>query len=124
MLPGVGLYPGNASGIDMDHLRRLKKLVKRTNTPWISDHLCWGSVDAGMNHDLLPLPFTIVSARKTAANLKIVQDFLELPLAMENVSSYAEFSCDEMTGWLFLAEVVEMAEIGIMCDVNNIYSSS
>ena len=124
VLHGVGLYPGNANGIDMDHLRRLKKLVKRTNTPWISDHLCWGSVDGSMSHDLLPLPFTFESARKTAANLKIVQDFLELPLAMENVSSYAEFNCDEMTEWQFLAEVVEMADVGILLDVNNIYVSS
>jgi uncharacterized protein len=124
VMHGVGLYPGNEKGIDMDHLRRLKKLIKRTNTPWISDHLCWGSVDGSVSHDLLPLPFTFEVARKTAANLKIAQDFLEIPLAMENVSSYAEFTMDEMTEWQFLAEVCELADVGILLDVNNIYVSS
>jgi uncharacterized protein len=124
VMHGVGLYPGNEKGIDMDHLRRLKKLIKRTNTPWISDHLCWGSVDGSVSHDLLPLPFTFEVARKTAANLKIAQDYLEIPLAMENVSSYAEFTMDEMTEWQFLAEVCEMADVGILLDVNNIYVSS
>lgn len=124
VMHGVGLCPGNSDGLDMDHLRRLKKLVKRTGTPWISDHLCWGSVDGSVSHDLLPLPFTFEVARKTAANLKIAQDFLEIPLAMENVSSYAEFAMDEMTEWQFLAEVCELADVGILLDVNNIYVSS
>ncbi len=124
VMHGVGLYPGNEKGIDRDHLRRLKKLIKRTNTPWISDHLCWGSVDGRVSHDLLPLPFTFDVARKTAENLKIAQDFLEIPLAMENVSSYAEFTMDEMTEWQFLAEVCELADVGILLDVNNIYVSS
>lgn len=42
---GMGLYPGNAGGIDRDHLKRL---VRRINTPWISDHPCWGSIDGSM----------------------------------------------------------------------------
>ena len=42
---GVSMYFGSAEKLNRDHLRRLKALVKRTNTPWLSDHLCWGSVD-------------------------------------------------------------------------------
>ncbi len=42
---GVSLYLGSADRPDREHLRRLKALVKRTRTPWLSDHLCWGSVD-------------------------------------------------------------------------------
>lgn len=121
---GVGLYPGDAGGVKFDHLRRLKRLVRRTKTPWISDHLCWGSVDGSMSHDLLPIPFTFEAARKTAENLRIAQDFLEVPLAMENVSSYGEFKDNEMTEWEFLAEVTELADVGILLDVNNIYVSS
>ena len=121
---GVGLYPGNVDGVDRDHLKRLKRLVKRTNTPWISDHLCWGSMDGSMSHDLLPIPFTFEAVRKTAENLRMTQDFLEVPLAVENVSSYGAFNSDEMTEWEFLAEVAELADVGILLDVNNIYVSS
>lgn len=121
---GVGMYPGDAGGINFDHLRRLKRLIRRTKTPWISDHLCWGSVDGTMSHDLLPIPFTFEAVKKTAENLRIAQDFLEVPLAVENVSSYGEFNGDEMTEWEFLAEVAEAADVGILLDVNNIYVSS
>ena len=43
--------------LNRDHLRRLKALIKRTRTPWLSDHLCWGSVDGTYSHDLLPMPY-------------------------------------------------------------------
>ena len=43
---------------------------------------------------------------------------------MENVSSYAEFHVSDMTEWEFLTEVVELADCGILLDVNNIYVSS
>ena len=121
---GVGLYPGNAGGVSRDHLKQLKRLIRRTKTPWVSDHLCWGSVDGRMSHDLLPIPFTFEAAKKTAENLRMVQDFLETPLAMENVSSYGEFNDNQMTEWEFLAEVCEQADVGILLDVNNIYVSS
>jgi uncharacterized protein len=121
---GVSMYFGSAGRPDGEHLRRLKDLVKRTNTPWVSDHLCWGSVDGTYTHDLLPMPYTFEAARVTAAKIKEVRDFLEVPVAVENVSSYAEYHVSEMTEWEFLNEVVERADCGILLDVNNIYVSS
>src|SRR5260370_18945987 len=35
---GVSMYFGSAEPLNREHLRRLKQLVKRTNTPWLSDH--------------------------------------------------------------------------------------
>jgi uncharacterized protein (UPF0276 family) len=102
----------------------LKALTRRTRTPWLSDHLCWGSVDGRYTHDLLPMPYTWEAVEITARNIREVQDHLELPLAVENVSSYAEFHLSEMTEWEFLCEVVERADCGILLDVNNIYVSS
>lgn len=121
---GVSLYFGNASRPDRAHLRRLKALVRRTRTPWLSDHLCWGSVDGTYTHDLLPMPYTFEAARRTAEKIRAVRDFLEVPICVENVSSYMEFHASEMTEWEFLTEVVEQADCGILLDVNNIYVSS
>jgi len=121
---GVSMYFGSAQPLNRDHLRRLKDLTKRTKTPWLSDHLCWGSVDGRYTHDLLPLPYTFEAVRTTAARIREVQDFLEIPIAVENVSSYAEFHESQMTEWEFLNEVVHTADCGILLDVNNIYVSS
>jgi uncharacterized protein len=121
---GVSMYFGSAEKPNREHLRRLKDLVKRTKTPWLSDHLCWGSVDGRYTHDLLPMPYTFEAARLTAQKVREVRDFVEVPIAVENVSSYAEYHVSEMTEWEFLNEVVEQADCGILLDVNNIYVSS
>jgi hypothetical protein len=118
------MYFGSAEPLNRDHLRRLKALVKRTRTPWLTDHLCWGSVDGTYSHDLLPMPYTFEAAEVTARKVRDARDFLEVPIAVENVSSYAEFHMSEMTEWEFLNEVVERADCGILLDVNNIYVSS
>ena len=121
---GVSMYFGSAEPLNREHLRRLKTLVRRTRTPWLTDHLCWGSVDGRYSHDLLPMPYTFEAAERTAQKIRQARDFLEVPIAVENVSSYAEFQVSEMTEWEFLNEVAERADCGILLDVNNIYVSS
>jgi len=121
---GVSMYFGSAQPLNREHLRRLKNLVRRTKTPWLSDHLCWGSVDGSYSHDLLPIPYTWEAVEVTAERIRQVQDYLEIPVVVENVSSYAEFHDSVMTEWEFLNEVVERADCGILLDVNNIYVSS
>lgn len=121
---GVSMYFGSADPLNREHLKRLKNLVKRTKTPFLSDHLCWGSVDGTYSHDLLPMPYTLGAAKVTAQRIRQARDFLEVPICVENVSSYAEFHQSEMTEWEFLSEVVERADCGILLDVNNIYVSS
>lgn len=124
IMHGVSLYFGSPERPSKEHLRRLRNLVKKTKTPWISDHLCWGSVDGTYTHDLLPLPYTEGSIRTAVENIKYVRDYLEVEVAVENLSSYAEFTSSTMTEWDFLSEVVERADCGILLDVNNIYVSS
>jgi uncharacterized protein (UPF0276 family) len=121
---GVSMYFGSTQPLSREHLKRLKALVRRTNTPWLSDHLCWGSVDGRYTHDLLPIPYTWEAVKVTAKRIRQVQDYLEIPVVVENVSSYAEYHESEMTEWQFLNEVVETADCGILLDVNNIYVSS
>jgi uncharacterized protein (UPF0276 family) len=70
------------------------------------------------------MPYTFEAAQITARKIREARDFLEVPIAVENVSSYAEFHISEMNEWEFLNEGVERADGGILLDVNNIYVSS
>jgi uncharacterized protein len=121
---GVSMYFGSTDKLNRDHLGRVKKLVQRTRTPWMSDHLCWGSVDGSYSHDLLPMPYTKAASEVAAEKIRFVQNTLDIPICVENVSSYAEYHASNMTEWEFLSEVVEKADCGILLDVNNIYVSS
>ncbi len=121
---GVSLSIGSSEPLDFEYLKKLKQLAKLTKTPWISDHLCWGRVPGANFHELLPLPFRKDVADFVAEKARIVQDYLEIPFALENLSAYASFSCDEMSEWEFYARVVEKADIYMMLDINNVYVSS
>ena len=81
-------------------------------------------MDGRYTHDLLPMPYTFAAAKVSAQKIREARDFLEVQICVENVSSYAEFHASEMTELEFLSEVVELADCGILLDVNNIYVSS
>lgn len=121
---GVSLAIGSPAPLDFNYLKKLKALTKITKTPWVSDHLCWGHRPGANYHDLLPLPYTKEVVDYVAERARIVQDYLELPFALENLSSYVAFTQDQMPEWEFYSAVVEKAGIFMMLDVNNIYVSS
>jgi uncharacterized protein (UPF0276 family) len=121
---GVSLSIGGSAPLDREYLKRLKALVDRIDPPWFSDHLCWSGIAGVHVHDLLPLPFTREAVRHVAGRVKQVQEFLERPFALENVSSYLTFTASAMAEWEFLSEVAELADCGVLLDCNNIYVSS
>jgi uncharacterized protein (UPF0276 family) len=121
---GVSLAIGSPDPLDFNYLKKLKALTKITKTPWISDHLCWGRLPGAHYHDLLPLPYTQEVIDYVVERARIVQDFLEIPFALENLSSYVAYTADQMSEWEFYTAVVEKADIYMMLDVNNIYVSS
>ncbi len=121
---GVSLAIGSPDPLDFAYLTKLKALARRTKTPWLSDHLSWGRLPGANYHDLLPLPYTQEVITYVAERARIVQDFLEIPFALENLSSYVAYKQDQMPEWEFYTQVVEKADIFMMLDVNNIYVSS
>jgi uncharacterized protein (UPF0276 family) len=124
VMHGVSLSIGSADPLDWDYLRELKALRERIGARWVSDHLCWTGVAGRNSHDLLPMPYTEEALRHCVARVKAVQDFLEMPLALENPSSYVEFSASTMPEWEFLAALAKEADAAILLDVNNIYVSA
>lgn len=121
---GVSLDIGGPSALNRDYLNRLKALVQRVKPAWLSDHLCWCGTGHAHLHDLLPLPHTEEAICRVVERARMVQDFLEVPFALENTSSYLAFTSNEMPEWEFVTEIVERANIGLMLDVNNIYVAS
>jgi len=121
---GLSLSVGSSHPLSKDFLKKLKVFLDEIDAPWMSDHLCYSSVFGSQFHDLLPLPFTREAVRNVVAKIKKVQDYLERPFAVENVSYYAAPAKNEMTEWEFLSEVASGADCSLLLDVNNIYVNS
>ncbi|MDP3847024.1 MAG: DUF692 domain-containing protein [Pseudomonas sp.] len=124
VMHGVSLSIGGPHALDLDYLQRLKQLAARVQPAWISDHLCWSRGNAHQLHDLLPLPYSEESLQHVAARVRQVQDVLERPLVLENVSSYLRTANDEFNEWQFLARLSELSGCELLLDVNNVYVSA
>lgn len=120
---GVSMSIGATSDLDLSYLGRLKAVVQKMKPPWCSDHLCWTGAGGVEIHDLLPLPHTREAIDHVAERIRRVQDFLEVPFAIENVSSYLTYKESVMPEWEFVAAIAEKADCGILFDCNNIYVS-
>ncbi len=121
---GVSLNIGGPEPPNQAYLQRLKHLVRRVRPAWLSDHFCWTGTSGNNVHDLLPLPYTRQVVDLLVERAKRIQDYLEVPFALENTSSYMAYSSSEMSEWQFVSEVCERADIGLMFDVNNVYVSA
>jgi uncharacterized protein (UPF0276 family) len=121
---GLNLSVGSTDDLSLDYLKELKLLLDSVNAPWWSDHLCFTSVGGVYMHDLLPLPFTREAVSHVAKRAKIVQNYIERPFLLENISFYMYPPGGELTESQFLAEVAEEADCGLLLDVNNIYVNS
>ena len=121
---GVSLSIGSTDPLNRDYLRQLRDLARRFEPAWISDHLCWTGVGGRNLHDLIPLPYTDEALRHVVARIREVQDILERPLLIENVSSYMAFADSTMTEWEFISTIADEADCGILLDLNNIFVSA
>jgi uncharacterized protein (UPF0276 family) len=120
-LHGVGLSLGSSGPLDVEHLRRLKRLAARIEPAAISEHLCWGRIDGRHLNDLLPLPFTREALSLVCDRVDAVQSALGRTLLVENISAYLRFESDAMTEWDFVAEVARRTACRLLFDVNNVY---
>jgi uncharacterized protein len=121
---GVSLSIGGADGIDVDHVRRLRALVRRVDAPFFTDHLCWSGIGGIDAHDLLPMPFTREALDHVVERVKRVQGEVGVPFALENPASYVEFRESTMAEHEFLSEVADRADCGLLLDVNNVFVSA
>lgn len=124
VLHGVSLSIGSVEAPSDDQLARLGELMRRFEPAWVSDHLCWSSFGGHHTHDLLPLPYTEEALGVVVANVSRVQDCLQQPILLENVSSYVGYRASAMPEWEFLSEVARRSGCFILLDLNNVVVSA
>jgi uncharacterized protein (UPF0276 family) len=116
---GLSLSIGSPDPLDINFIKQLKLFLRQHNISLYSEHLSYCSA-GGHLYDLMPIPFTEEAVSYVAARVRTVQDILEQPLILENVSYYAAPG-QQMTEIDFIREVLQQADCQLLLDVNNIY---
>lgn len=117
---GVNLSVGGTDPLNRKYLQQLHRLLEDIDSPWVSDHLCYTSSKGRYAQQLLPLPRTKEVVKHVVARVREVQETLERPFLLENITYYMTFSESTMSEAEFLSEVCEKADCGILLDLNNI----
>jgi uncharacterized protein (UPF0276 family) len=119
---GLSLSLGSPDPLDLEFLAAVKTFLNTHKIKLYSEHLSYCSAE-GHLYDLMPIPFTSAAARYVAARIRQVQDVLEQQLVIENVSYYAAPG-QEMSELDFTLEVLQLADCGLLLDVNNVFVNS
>ncbi|BFM15233.1 DUF692 domain-containing protein [Maricurvus nonylphenolicus] len=119
---GLSLSIGSTDPLDMELLANIKRFIKEHDIKLYTEHLSYCS-DSGHLYDLMPIPFTEEAVHHVAGRIRQVQDFLEQPIAMENVSYYCAPQ-QEMREIDFINAVIAESGCNLLLDVNNIYVNS
>lgn len=119
---GLSLSIGSPDPLDVVFIRQVKQFLKQHNISVYSEHLSYCSGN-GHLYDLMPIPFTQEAVHYVAKRIRQVQDILEQPLILENVSYYAAPG-QQMSEQEFTLAVLQEADCKLLLDVNNIYVNS
>lgn len=119
---GLSLSIGSPDALDIDFIKKVKAFLDRFDIEIYSEHLSYCSA-GGHLYDLLPMPFTHAAVRHVVERVRRVQDIIERPLVLENVSYYASFA-SELTELEFINAVLKQADCKLLLDVNNVFVNS
>jgi uncharacterized protein (UPF0276 family) len=121
---GVRLSLGSAGAPDPGRVGHLGGLAERLGAPLVSEHVAFvrgGGLEAG---HLLPVPRTRDALDVLAANVRLAQAELGVPLALEHVAALLEWPAPELDEAAFLTELLERTGALLLLDVANLYANA
>jgi len=119
---GLSLSIGSPDSLDLNFVKEVKHFLDEHQITHYSDHLSYCSGNGHM-YDLMPIPFTQEAVKHVVERVKQVQDIIERPMILENVSYYAAPG-QQMSEIEFTNAILEQADCLLLLDVNNIYVNS
>ncbi len=119
---GLSLSIGSPDPLDIELVKSVKKFLEQYDISLYSEHLSYCSLD-GHLYDLMPIPFTEEAVRYVSQRIKVVQDIIERPLVLENVSYYLAPDGD-LSELDFINAIIAESDSQLLLDVNNVYVNS
>ncbi len=122
---GVKLSIGSAYTIDKNFLAEMRELCNFIKAPYYSDHFALtrhpGGIDLG---HLSPIWFTKELLEIVVEKVDQIQQFLGIPLVLENITSLFDIKEADFEEPEFISEVCRRTGCGLLLDLTNIHINS
>ena len=119
---GLSLSIGSSDKLDVEFVKTVKRFLDANDIALYSEHLSFCSGNGHM-YDLMPIPFTEDAIKHVVSRIVQVQDIIERPLVLENVSYYLAPG-QEMDELEFTSSILNESGCQMLLDVNNVYVNS
>jgi uncharacterized protein (UPF0276 family) len=127
---GVSLGLGGADRPDEARLTALAESAEALGSPLVTEHIAFvragGPLTASPRLEaghLLPVPRTRDALDALCENVRIAQDALPVPLAVENIAALISWPGEEMTEGQFLYELADRTGVRLLIDVANLHTN-
>jgi len=127
---GVSLGLGGADRPDEHRLTALAERAEALGAPLVTEHIAFvragGPLTASPPLEaghLLPVPRTRDALAVLCENVRIAQDALPVPLAVENIAALISWPGEEMTEGQFLYELADRTGVRLLIDVANLHTN-
>lgn len=127
---GVSLGLGGAERPDEGRLAALAERAEALRSPLVTEHIAFvragGALTASSLIEaghLLPVPRTRDALDVLCENVRIAQDALPVPLAVENIAALISWPGEEMTEGQFLYELADRTGVRLLIDVANLHTN-
>ncbi|MFE2435574.1 DUF692 domain-containing protein [Streptomyces sp. NPDC059409] len=127
---GVSLGLGGAERPDAGRLAALAERAQVLGSPLVTEHIAFvragGALTASPPLEaghLLPVPRTRDALDVLCENVRIAQDALPVPLAVENIAALVSWPDEELTEGQFLYELADRTGVRLLIDVANLHTN-
>ncbi|MFH9863746.1 DUF692 family multinuclear iron-containing protein [Streptomyces sp. NPDC017202] len=127
---GVSLGLGGADRPDEGRLAALAARAEVLGSPLVTEHIAFvragGPLTATPRLEaghLLPVPRTRDALDVLCENVRIAQESLPVPLAVENIAALIAWPGEEMTEGQFLYELADRTGVRLLIDVANLHTN-
>jgi uncharacterized protein (UPF0276 family) len=127
---GVSLGLGGADRPDEGRLTALAERAQALGSPLVTEHIAFvragGPLTASPRLEaghLLPVPRTRDALDVLCEHVRIAQDALPVPLAVENIAALISWPGEEMTEGQFLYDLADRTGVRLLIDVANLHTN-
>ncbi|MDQ0773762.1 uncharacterized protein (UPF0276 family) [Streptomyces aurantiacus] len=127
---GVSLGLGGAERPDEARLADLAARAEALGSPLVTEHIAFVRAGGALTASplleaghLLPVPRTRDALDVLCENIRIAQDALPVPLAVENIAALIAWPGEEMTEGQFLYDLVDRTGVRLLIDVANLHTN-
>lgn len=121
---GLSLSVGTSAGLSEIYLKKLKIILGKIGAKYHSDHFTLSDIGNFSIGHLSPIWFTEEMLEIVIKNINTAQNFLGMPIILENIASFFDIPEADFSEAEFIKRACETTGCGLLLDLTNVFINS